>query len=123
MLNRIKLYFSLPKQDRHFSKWLSQNTHLLPRLETMTAHEVIILSDYTDKEIEKYGVSLLYSLTKDLALKPHLLSLLNLKTIKTLADSVIIYQKKEYGMAQHSYAYVNSIVANEWHKIFNKNDK
>lgn len=110
MFKTFKIRKKLQPQDKHYAKWFSQHEHLLPRLNGMTAHEVIILSDYTDKEIEKYGVSLLYSLTKDLALKPHLLPLLNLKTIKTLADSVIIYQKKEYGMAQHSYAYVNNVI-------------
>lgn len=110
MFSRIKLYFSLPKKDRHFSKWLSQNTHLLYRLETMTPHQVFVLSEYSDEEIEKYGGDTLYILTKELALKPKLLPLLNLKSKKTLADSVIRYQKEHYGMAIHNYAYIISYI-------------
>lgn len=110
MFKRIKIYFSLPKQDRHFAKWLSQNDHLLERLKTMTAHQVVILSEYTDEEIEKYGVDLLYTLTKDLALKPMCLRYLNTKSKKTLADSVLEYQRKELGVAIHNFAYINRVV-------------
>lgn len=114
MLKRFKIWLQLPKQDKHYSKWLSQNTHLLYRLKHMTTHQVVILRDYTDKEVEKYGVDLLYSITKDLAFKSTGLDLLNTKSKKTLCDSIVAFQKSEYGNTIHNYAYINKIVSEVW---------
>ena len=114
MFKRFKIWLQLPKQDKHYSKWLSQNTHLLYRLKYMAAHQVVILSDYTDKEIDKYGIELLYVITKDLAFKRTGLELLNIKSKKTLCDSIVEFQKSEYGTTIHNYAYINKIVSEVW---------
>lgn len=113
MIKRIKAYLSLPKGKKHYTRWFVFNYDLLYRLKQMTPHEVVILSDYTDEQIRLHGVKLLYVMTKKLSLKPNLLGFADTRTLKTLADSVVIYQKHEYGNKLIEYKQIKSILENE----------
>lgn len=103
LINYIKAFFVLPKFYRkHYY-----------RLEKMTADEVIILYDYTDEQIERYGVNLLVTMTNKLFFIPDALVFLDRRTVKTLADSVVHYQKALYGNKLQEYKTIKKIIENE----------
>lgn len=100
LINYIKAFFILPRTYlNHYY-----------RLENMTVDELIILSDYTDEQIEKYGIEFLITMTNELHCIPDALVFLDRRTVKTLSDSVVHYQKALYGNKLQEYKEIKKIV-------------
>lgn len=100
LINYIKAFFVLPKFYRkHYY-----------RLETMTVDEIIDLYHYSDEQIKEYGIKFLLTMTNELFCVPRALVFLDRRTVKTLSDSVVHYQKALYGNKLQEYKQIKEIV-------------